>query len=53
MAYYVVAPPVCPQSGCKKLATHEVKTSGSASYGKFCEQHAMAYAKKANKAEGY
>ncbi len=53
MTYYVSPPSICPQAACKKPATHEVRTSGSQTYGKFCEQHAIAYAKKANKAEGY
>jgi hypothetical protein len=37
---------------CGKPATHELKTSGTASYGFYCEKHAKEEAQRRNHEEG-
>jgi len=53
MSFYIVELPKCSWPACEKKGTHEVRASGTQSYGHFCKKHAelkkknleMVYAK--------
>jgi len=38
----------CRHNPCDKMATHELKTSGTASYGYYCKRHANLEAMRRN-----
>jgi len=40
MAFYIVELPKCSHYGCEKKGTHEVRSSGTQSYGSYCKKHA-------------
>jgi len=42
MAFYLVGQPKCSHhAGCEKKGTHEVRSSGTQSFGFFCKKHAL------------
>ena len=51
MAFYLVKlSTTCQAAGCLRPATHEVRSSGTVSYGTFCRKHAEQRKKLLEKA---